>query len=200
MKLRSRMRPVCLSIVLSSMALPAFVTPPAFAQTQTAGVALQRGYRTGYSDGYMAGYRDTIDSLAKSYARHGDYAKADRAFNKEYGSVEDYRDDPQNFDFRSRLRGSVSWQMGKWTTTVFGTRYGSTPNWAETGRIGSWKKYNLNVSHQFNDHLSASIIINNVLNEAPPRDPTFDTYPYFSTANYDPYGREGFLQLNYKFN
>lgn len=113
--------------------------------------------------------------------------------------IEEYRDDPQNFDFRSRLRGSVSWQMGQWTTTLFGTRYGSTPNWAETGRIGSWKKYNLTVSHQFNDRLSASIIINNVLNEAPPRDPTFDTYPYFSTSNYDPYGREGFLQVNYKF-
>lgn len=113
--------------------------------------------------------------------------------------VEEYRDDPQNFDFRSRLRGSVTWQMGKWTTTVFGTRYGSVPNWAETGRIGSWKKYNLTVSHEFNDRLSASIIINNVLDEAPPRDSTFDVYPYFSSSNYDPYGREGFLQVSYKF-
>ena len=47
--------------------------------------------------------------------------------------------------------------------------------------------------------LSASVIINNVLNEGPPRDSTFDQYPYFSTGNYDPYGREGFLQVSYKF-
>jgi hypothetical protein len=54
--------------------------------------ALQRGYRTGYSDGYMAGYRDTIDSLDKSITRHGEYDAADRAYNKDYGSLEDYRD------------------------------------------------------------------------------------------------------------
>lgn len=54
--------------------------------------ALQRGYRTGYSDGYMAGYRDTIDSLGRSYTRHEDYSKANRAYSKDYGSLEDFRD------------------------------------------------------------------------------------------------------------
>jgi hypothetical protein len=55
-------------------------------------VALQRGYRTGYSDGYMAGYRDSIDKSAKDYTRHSEYTDANRAYNKDYGSVEDYRD------------------------------------------------------------------------------------------------------------
>lgn len=54
--------------------------------------AVQRGYRTGYSDGYMAGYRDVIDTVARDHTRHVDYTKADRAFKTEYGSVEDYRD------------------------------------------------------------------------------------------------------------
>ncbi len=114
--------------------------------------------------------------------------------------IVDYRDNPQNFDFRSRVRGSVNWRAGDWSTTVFGTRYGSTPNWYETTRIGSWTKYNLNVSYRFNERMTAAIIVNNVLDKAPPRDPTFDTYPYFSTANYDPYGREAFVQFDYRFN
>ncbi len=59
---------------------------------QDSRIALQRGYRTGYSDGYLAGYRDVIDNVAKSYERHNDYTKADRAFNKDYGALEDYRD------------------------------------------------------------------------------------------------------------
>ena len=59
---------------------------------QDSSIALQRGYRTGYSDGYMSGYRDTIDNAAKNYDKHTEYARADRAFNKDYGSVEDYRD------------------------------------------------------------------------------------------------------------
>lgn len=61
-------------------------------QSANLNIALQRGYRTGYSDGYMAGYRDTIDNQARDFKRHNEYAKADRAFNKEYGPVEDYRD------------------------------------------------------------------------------------------------------------
>lgn len=55
-------------------------------------IALQRGYRTGYSDGYMSGYRDVIDGVAKNMQKHGEYTKADRAFNKDYGTLEDYRD------------------------------------------------------------------------------------------------------------
>ena len=59
---------------------------------QDSRMALQRGYRAGYSDGYMFGYRDIIDNLAKSYERHSDYNKASRAYNKDYGSLEDYSD------------------------------------------------------------------------------------------------------------
>src|SRR5207237_3176420 len=54
--------------------------------------ALQRGYRTGYSDGYMAGYRDSIDSVARDYTRHEDYAQANRAYYTHYGSAERYSD------------------------------------------------------------------------------------------------------------
>ena len=63
-----------------------------FAQAPDPGVALQRGYRTGYSDGYMSGYRDTIDSVARNYTRHDEYSKADRAYNRDYGTLDDYRD------------------------------------------------------------------------------------------------------------
>ena len=58
----------------------------------TTKIALQRGYRTGYSDGYMAGYRDVIENASQSIERHKEYAKADRAYSKEYGSLEEYRD------------------------------------------------------------------------------------------------------------
>ncbi|HRI03833.1 MAG TPA: hypothetical protein PLL77_08835 [Pyrinomonadaceae bacterium] len=80
-----------LSTIISTLVIPAALVMPVAAQTQD-GVALQRGYRTGYSDGYMAGYRDTIDSVAKSYSRHADYGKANRAYNKDYGTIEDYKD------------------------------------------------------------------------------------------------------------
>lgn len=59
---------------------------------QDARAALQRGYRTGYSDGYMAGYRDAIDNESKNIARHREYVTADRAFSRDFGSLDDYRD------------------------------------------------------------------------------------------------------------
>jgi hypothetical protein len=40
----------------------------------------------------MAGYRDIIDSVSKDLSRHAEYVKADRAYSKDYGSLQDYRD------------------------------------------------------------------------------------------------------------
>ena len=83
---------IVLSFSLYTTAFLNFTVQPTYARQQDSKIAVQRGYRTGYSDGYMSGYRDTIDNAAKNYDKHGEYAKADRAFNKDYGSLEDYRD------------------------------------------------------------------------------------------------------------
>jgi len=40
----------------------------------------------------MAGYRDTIDGQTKDLRRHEDYSNASRAYNQDYGPIEDYRD------------------------------------------------------------------------------------------------------------
>ncbi|MDQ3798683.1 MAG: hypothetical protein M3384_04475, partial [Acidobacteriota bacterium] len=61
-------------------------------QQQDSRVALQRGYRTGYSDGYMAGYRDVLENAKRNFGRHGEYEKADRAYTRDYGALEDYQD------------------------------------------------------------------------------------------------------------
>ncbi len=73
---------IALSFSLFSIAFLSF--PVQQVSAQDTKNALQRGYRTGYSDGYMAGYRDTIDNAAKRYDKHNEYAKADRAFNKDF--------------------------------------------------------------------------------------------------------------------
>ncbi|MFZ1700689.1 MAG: hypothetical protein WBO10_01005 [Pyrinomonadaceae bacterium] len=94
MKLNIATRIFVLNLILMGMVFSGIVVPTTAAQTQTQDsmFALQRGYRTGYSDGYMAGYRDKIDSVARNYTRHAEYTKADRAFNKDYGSIDDYKD------------------------------------------------------------------------------------------------------------
>ncbi|HEV2707763.1 MAG TPA: hypothetical protein VGV59_17725 [Pyrinomonadaceae bacterium] len=54
--------------------------------------ALERGYRTGYSDGYQSGWGDSTVRTPVDYRDKEDYQRADRAYVASYGSLEDYRD------------------------------------------------------------------------------------------------------------
>ena len=91
MKSNKNLFVIILSTSLSAILMSGIFSMPVMGQEQDSGIALQRGFRTGYSDGYMAGYRDTIDNIAKDYSRHTEYESADRAYNKDYGALEDYR-------------------------------------------------------------------------------------------------------------
>src|SRR5947208_13921419 len=65
------------------------------AQTPTAASAsnaIDRGYRTGYSDGYQAGFRDVNANSQRDYASNAGYQSADRGFNDSFGPLDDYRD------------------------------------------------------------------------------------------------------------
>ena len=90
MKLTRSLLALALSFSLSLLSFLALPLHTATAKEVSA--ALQRGYRTGYSDGYMAGYRDVLDNETKDFSHHEEYLTADRAYNKDYGSIEDYKD------------------------------------------------------------------------------------------------------------
>jgi hypothetical protein len=60
--------------------------------TQAQSTALERGYRTGYSDGYNAGFKDSSDRASRDYQSKDEYQRADRSYNEVWGPIEDYRD------------------------------------------------------------------------------------------------------------
>ena len=121
----------------------------------------------------------------------------------------DYRDDPFNYDFRSRIRGSVNWRKDKWAATVFMSRYGSIPSWgisdarAAQGlsydRIAPYFLWNINAKYQLIENGSVAFYVNNVFNNFHPKDDTNNTYPYFWRAH-SPVGRELKVEFIYKFN
>ncbi|KRA21045.1 TonB-dependent receptor [Lysobacter sp. Root604] len=124
----------------------------------------------------------------------------------------DYRDRLDNDNQRSRVRGSVTWEKGDWTTTVFGQRLGSAPNEAEaagrdavTGvyygaRLQPYMLYNLSVEKKFGENMEAAFVVNNVLDNTHRKDPSNTGYPFFNPfIGADPYGRAFFLRLSYKF-
>jgi hypothetical protein len=83
-------------VVLLALAMTSWST----AKTATAGsstsqgqsTALERGYRTGYSDGYSAGSRDIADHAARDYQNKDEYQRGDRNYNEVWGTAQDYRD------------------------------------------------------------------------------------------------------------
>lgn len=99
------------------------------------------------------------------------------------------RDHKQFFNFRSRINWTASWERDDWATTVYGYRWGSLPNWAETGRIGSYVVWNANIQKKVTNKATIGLFVNNVFDEMSPKDDTYNTYPFFF-YNYSPIGRE----------
>ncbi|MEO0574622.1 MAG: TonB-dependent receptor [Pseudomonadota bacterium] len=109
-------------------------------------------------------------------------------------------DDLQIFDWRSRVRGQLGWEYGDFNTQLTMLRTGSLPNWAETDRCCIQFIYNLSAGYRLmEERLTLGLFVNNLFDEAPPRDATYDVYPYYSGGNFDPYGREWSVQASYAF-
>ena len=112
--------------------------------------------------------------------------------------IRELRDNKQFFNFRSRMNWQVGWKRDSWSANLYGYRWGSLPNWAETGRIAPFIVWNASASKEFNDKFKVSVLVNNLLDKHHPADDTFYTYPFFWGA-FDAIGREVFVQLDYKF-
>ncbi|WP_177229260.1 TonB-dependent receptor [Dyella sp. OK004] len=119
--------------------------------------------------------------------------------------------DPQSsFDFKSVLSGSLSWasQDGRWSGTLYGHRYGPTPNAkainhgltaAGAGRTSPWITYDWSMAYMPTSDLKLSLLINNVTDKMPAKDPTYSAFPYFNVDSYNVYGREIMLQVKWLF-
>ena len=82
---------ILLSVVVSGF-VGLSVVDASFSSVQAQSSALERGYRTGYSDGYSAGIKDAGDKATRDYQNKEEYQRGDRSFNPAWGTAEDYRD------------------------------------------------------------------------------------------------------------
>jgi outer membrane receptor protein involved in Fe transport len=120
----------------------------------------------------------------------------DQLFDDE--PIRELRDNKQFFNFRSRMNWQMGWEKNSWSANLYGYRWGSLPNWAETSRIAPFIVWNASMSKKFNDKFTVSVLVNNLFDNHHPKDNTFNSYPFFWGA-YDAVGREAFVQLDYKF-
>jgi len=109
-----------------------------------------------------------------------------------------------SYEFKSRTSGSVTWNVGKWSSTVFGTLYGKSVNSAGTGTVGRWAQFNGSVQYNIDPSSFVSLTVNNIANRRPPTDPTFAGSnavqpPYYNAYVYNGYGTAGWLEFNKHF-
>ncbi|HYH85352.1 MAG TPA: hypothetical protein VEX60_07710 [Pyrinomonadaceae bacterium] len=90
MKTRRQLFAAALVVAVALAIVPTLLSV-ASAQAQQYG-AIERGYRTGYSDGFQSGWSDQLRRAGADYRSKQDYQRADRAYINAYGSLEDYRD------------------------------------------------------------------------------------------------------------
>lgn len=122
----------------------------------------------------------------------------------------DFRDVLGN-DSRSRARGSLAWRFGDWTTTVFGTRYGTVFSSAGTAgtnaaglsfprRLAPFMLYNATVTKRFGDDVSATFTVVNITNNQRREDNSATGYPFYEYyLGADPLGRRFNLSVEYRF-
>jgi len=114
-------------------------------------------------------------------------------------------------DFKTKMNGSLTWSLDKWSVTAYANRFGRTPNYlsttydsyahAGTGKLPAWTLYNLSVTYNPIKDLALSFLVNNVFNKMPPLDRSYPgtaSTPY-DTSNYNVFGRAMYLEANYKF-
>lgn len=109
-----------------------------------------------------------------------------------------WRDDPENLDFRSRVRAGVDWRRNDWQASLSVVRSGSLPRYDQQGRIGALSIWNANVGKQITDDMNVRFYVNNVFNKIHPEDRSNTEFPYFYEA-YNPVGREIAVQATYAF-
>lgn len=103
-------------------------------------------------------------------------------------------------EFKSRVTGTVSWNLGKWSSTVFGIRNGRTWNAIGTRKnIGPWITFNGSVNYRVTPMTSISLVVNNIANKRPPKDSTNGDWPYYDVFDYNALGRAMYLEVGFDF-
>lgn len=112
-------------------------------------------------------------------------------------------------EFKTIFNGSVTWDIGNWSTTLAAQRYGATPNYAaqvygwnparNAGTVAPWMIYNASVKYDVTPDASVRLIVQNIKNSMPPRDTTWVGWPYYNQFNYNPFGRAIWLDFNVRF-
>ena len=91
----------------------------------------------------------------------------------------------------------MTWNVGKWSNTVFFQRYGKVPNAAGDAWLTPTTLVNASVVYRLNERATVSVAVNNLFNQV--KADSSAGWPYYPVGNYSPVGRQAWVELNYHF-
>ena len=105
--------------------------------------------------------------------------------------------DKSNYDWRDRFNTSLNWSKGAWASTILLNRYGKIPNGDQSAYLTPTYLINWSGEYKISPKASVSLIVNNLFDTVK-RDNSAG-WAYYPTGSYSPFGRQGWVELNYKF-
>ncbi|MFT3756742.1 MAG: TonB-dependent receptor [Pseudoxanthomonas sp.] len=159
------------------------------------------------------GYRVPTESFGDfQFNLSGNFIRGFEQQNDAFSPLVDVIANPtgQSALFRSVVNGSIAWDKGPLSATLFAVRYGSTPNfalsvggrgesqWGTGGYDPAWLLYNASIGYRFDEGVDVSLSANNLFNKMPPSR-GWTSYPYYNSQVYNIYGRSLSLEINYRF-
>lgn len=97
---------------------------------------------------------------------------------------------------RSKANYSVAWNIGKFTTSLYGARLGGLPNYDGDKRLGPTFLYNATLNYRVTPRVAMTFTVDNLFDSKPGRDSTWTSYPYYASRWFSPVGRAFFLQVD----
>jgi len=124
------------------------------------------------------------------------YDELNHTFTNKPGDPEiDLLHNYNSYEFKTIGNGTVTWNIGPWSTTLHATRYGRTVNFSFSGTTSPQILYNANIRYSLaDDNAYIQLTANNLFDKKPPIDPSTG-YPYYNFLNWNAYGRSVFLEM-----
>ena len=110
---------------------------------------------------------------------------------------QDYLNALDNVDWRNKVITNLTWSFERWTTDVQVTRFSKVPNSAQDAYLTPTSIANVSTQFRVNDNVDVRAIVNNVFDTVKD-DPSFG-WPYYPVGNYTPYGRQYWVEMDYRF-
>jgi len=113
-------------------------------------------------------------------------------------------------EYKTIVNGTLNWNIGSWDTALTAIRYGKLPNLAAysnptvfqtyaAAELPPWILYNATVKYDIGNDASIGLTVNNLFNTMPPKDGSYNEWPYYDEGAYNIYGRSYYVNFNYRF-